>query len=44
MRGLGEDIKNVFNYDTSVEMRAAKGGTSTSSVLEQVKVLKSMLQ
>ncbi|PKS13113.1 hypothetical protein jhhlp_000455 [Lomentospora prolificans] len=41
---FGEDIKNVFSYDKSVEMRAAKGGTSTSSVLEQVKVLKAMLE
>ncbi|CAI4219713.1 unnamed protein product [Parascedosporium putredinis] len=40
---FGQDIKGVFSYEKSVEMRAAKGGTSTSSVLEQVKVLKAML-
>lgn len=38
-----EDIRDVFNYDTSVERRSAKGGTSKSSVLEQIKVLRDML-
>ncbi|XP_044717838.1 lyase domain-containing protein [Hirsutella rhossiliensis] len=38
-----EDIRDVFNYDTSVERRSAKGGTSKSSVLEQIKVLREML-
>ncbi|KAJ6443162.1 argininosuccinate lyase [Purpureocillium lavendulum] len=38
-----EDIAEAFNYDTSVERRSAKGGTSKSSVMEQIKVLKEML-
>lgn len=38
-----EDVLNTFNYETSVEMRSAKGGTSRARVLEQVKVLKAML-
>jgi argininosuccinate lyase len=36
-------IAEAFNYEKSVEMRSACGGTSKSSVLEQIKVLKSML-
>lgn len=38
-----EDISDVFNYETSVESRTAKGGTSKEGVLEQIKVLKEML-
>ncbi|KAI6084391.1 argininosuccinate lyase [Hypoxylon rubiginosum] len=38
-----EDVMDTFNYETSVEMRSAKGGTSRARVLEQVKVLRSML-
>lgn len=38
-----EDIRDVFNYESSVERRAAKGGTSKSSVLQQIKVLREML-
>ncbi len=38
-----EDVLDTFNYETSVEMRSAKGGTSRARVLEQVKVLKAML-
>lgn len=38
-----EDVMDTFNYQTSVEMRSAKGGTSRARVLEQVKVLKGML-
>ncbi|SPO05350.1 probable argininosuccinate lyase [Cephalotrichum gorgonifer] len=41
---FGEDVRDVFDYERSVEMRAAKGGTSKASVLEQVKVLKAMLE
>ncbi|KAK0737834.1 L-Aspartase-like protein [Schizothecium vesticola] len=40
---FGEDIKEVFDYEKSVEMRAARGGTSKSSVTEQIKVLRGML-
>lgn len=38
-----EDIAEAFNYETSVERRSAKGGTSKSSVLEQIAVIKAML-
>lgn len=38
-----EDIKESFDYEKSVEMRSARGGTSKASVLEQVKVLTEML-
>ncbi|KAF9776083.1 hypothetical protein IL306_005777, partial [Fusarium sp. DS 682] len=40
---FGEDVSHVFDYERSVEMRSAKGGTSRASVLEQVLVLKAML-
>lgn len=39
-----KDILEVFDYQKSVEMRSASGGTSKSSVLEQTKVLKAMLE
>jgi argininosuccinate lyase len=39
-----KDIAESFDYEKSVEMRAARGGTSKSSVLEQIKVLKAMLE
>jgi len=39
-----KDIEETFDYQKSVEMRSAKGGTSKSSVEEQVKVLKKMLE
>jgi len=38
-----KDIAESFDYEKSVEMRSAKGGTSKQCVLEQVKVLKAML-
>lgn len=38
-----KDIAEVFNYEKSVEMRSARGGTSKSSVLEQIKVLRGMI-
>lgn len=38
-----EDIMMSFDYQKSVEMRSAKGGTSLSSVKEQIKVLREML-
>lgn len=38
-----EDISETFDYEKSVEMRAAKGGTSKACVLEQVKVLTGMI-
>ncbi|KAL2687586.1 hypothetical protein Neosp_005147 [[Neocosmospora] mangrovei] len=38
-----EDITDVFNYETSVESRSAKGGTRKATVLEQIEVLRKML-
>ncbi|KAK0513290.1 hypothetical protein JMJ35_004276 [Cladonia borealis] len=38
---LGSDF--IFDYEKSVEMRTATGGTSKSSVQEQIAVLKKML-
>lgn len=38
-----KDIADMFDYQRSVEMRSASGGTSKSSVMEQIKVLKQML-
>ncbi|KAI0479133.1 L-Aspartase-like protein [Xylariaceae sp. FL0804] len=40
---FGPDVRDCFDYDRSVEMRSAKGGTSRDSVLEQVRVLREML-
>ncbi|KAF2085919.1 argininosuccinate lyase [Saccharata proteae CBS 121410] len=37
------DIVESFDYEKSVEMRSAKGGTSKSSVLEQIAVLRKTL-
>lgn len=37
---LPDDIMAVFKYETSIEAKSAKGGTSRSSILEQIKVLK----
>ena len=39
-----EDVKKCFNYERSVEMRTAKGGTSKSTVREQIEVLKHLLK
>ncbi|TVY83122.1 Argininosuccinate lyase [Lachnellula suecica] len=41
---FGKDILECFNYESSVEFHSAAGGTAKKSVLEQVKVLKAMLQ
>ncbi|KAI9867293.1 MAG: hypothetical protein M1813_009571 [Trichoglossum hirsutum] len=38
-----EDVKTCFDYTRSVEMRAAKGGTSRQSVVEQIVILKEIL-
>ena len=38
-----DDVIKCFNYERSVEMRSAKGGTSKASVLEQIAVLKDLL-
>ncbi|KAM9876599.1 hypothetical protein VD0002_g5672 [Verticillium dahliae] len=34
---INQDIAKTFDYATRVEMRAAKGGTSKHSVLDQIK-------
>ena len=39
-----EDVENCFNYERSVEMRTAKGGTSKTTVREQIEVLKNLLK
>jgi len=39
-----KDVVQMFDYQRSVEMRSASGGTSKSSVLEQIKVLKQTLE
>ena len=39
-----DDVKKCFNYERSVEMRSAKGGTSKGSVMEQIAVLKELLE
>ncbi|KAG9523862.1 argininosuccinate lyase, partial [Aureobasidium melanogenum] len=39
-----EDILEVFDYQKSVEMRSASGGTSKSSVMEQIKVIKQTIE
>lgn len=38
-----EDVLGVFDYQKSVEMRSAKGGTSRSAVLEQIAAIKKTL-
>lgn len=39
-----DDVKECFDYERSVEMRYAKGGTSKASVLEQIEVLRDSLE
>ncbi|KAH0349186.1 argininosuccinate lyase, partial [Aureobasidium melanogenum] len=39
-----QDILEVFDYQKSVEMRSASGGTSKSSVMEQIKVIKQTIE
>ena len=39
-----EDVEKCFNYERSVEMRTAKGGTSKATVREQIEVLKHLLK
>lgn len=37
------DIAEAFEYESSVEAKSSQGGTSRSSVLEQIQVVKAML-
>ncbi|BFZ60788.1 argininosuccinate lyase [Saitoella coloradoensis] len=39
-----EDVKNVFDFESSVEKRTAKGGTSRKCVLEQIERIKKSLE
>ncbi|MCJ1230627.1 argininosuccinate lyase [Toensbergia leucococca] len=38
------DVLDVFNYDRSVEMKSAVGGTSRSAVQEQIEILQDLIQ
>ncbi|KJX92185.1 argininosuccinate lyase like protein [Zymoseptoria brevis] len=38
-----KDVLGVFDYQKSVEMRSAKGGTSRSAVMEQIEAVKKIL-
>jgi argininosuccinate lyase len=38
-----EDVTECFNYEKSVEMHSASGGTAKKAVLEQIKHLKTLL-
>ena len=40
---FAEDVKDVFNFETSVERRDAAGGTSRRAVKEQIENLKKLL-
>jgi argininosuccinate lyase len=39
-----QDVTECFDYEKSVEMHSAPGGTSKAAVQEQIKYLKSLLQ
>jgi argininosuccinate lyase len=41
---FGDDILKCFDYEHSVEMHSAPGGTARASVLEQIEVLKNLLK
>ena len=38
-----KDVLDCFDYEKSVEMRSAAGGTSKASVLDQIAALKETL-
>jgi argininosuccinate lyase len=40
---FGNDVLEVFNYERSVEMKSAIGGTSKSAIKEQIETLKSII-
>jgi argininosuccinate lyase len=40
---FGEDVLDVFDYTSAVEMKSAIGGTSKSAVLEQIQVIKNII-
>jgi argininosuccinate lyase len=37
---LGDDVKEIFDFETSVQKRASIGGTSLEMIDRQVKVLR----
>lgn len=41
---FSDDVLEVFNYERSVEMKSAIGGTSKSAVQEQIKILRSVIK
>lgn len=41
---FGADVLQVFDYEKSVEMKSAPGGTSRSAVLEQIVLLKELVK
>src|SRR5277367_2947683 len=40
---FGKDVLEVFNYERSVDMKSAIGGTSKSAIEEQINILKEIL-
>lgn len=40
---FGNDVLEVFDYERSVEMKSAIGGTSQSAVKEQIKILRDLI-
>lgn len=38
------DVQECFDYEAAVERRKTKGGTSKESILEQIEILKGMLE
>ncbi|KAM5431092.1 putative argininosuccinate lyase [Microsporum canis] len=40
---IGDDVLEVFNYERSVELKSAIGGTSKSAVLKQIETLRKSL-
>jgi len=41
---LGDDVVECLDYERAVELKNATGGTSKSAVLEQIEILKKLLQ
>lgn len=41
---FGDDVMSAFDYESSVEKRTVKGGTSKKSVLEQIERVEEMLE
>jgi argininosuccinate lyase len=40
---FGDDVLSVFDYERSVELKDATGGTSRRAILEQLEALKNTL-